>query len=119
MTVDVIAPLLCSGTPVASLSPNGRRADKPGRRPNPLVKGGDAMADTIRGKLAEAGNAVSETAKKVGNRISEKAEEARDRAKEKLHKAQNRAEEAAEKAENEAEKAREDAKAKAENCGCN
>ena len=36
------------------------------------------MADTIRGKLTEAGNAVKETAKKVGNRIGEKAEEAKE-----------------------------------------
>jgi hypothetical protein len=43
------------------------------------------MADTIRGKLTEAGNAISEAAKKVGNRISEKAEEVKDWAKEKAN----------------------------------
>ena len=36
------------------------------------------MADTIKGKLQEAGNTISETAQKVGNRVSEKAEEAKD-----------------------------------------
>jgi ABC-type Zn uptake system ZnuABC Zn-binding protein ZnuA len=76
------------------------------------------MADTIRGKLAEAGNAISETAQKVGNKISEKAEEAKDWAKEKANKARNRADEASEKAENEAEVARQDEKAKEGNCGC-
>ena len=36
------------------------------------------MADTIKGKLQEAGNAVGEAAKKVGNKVAEKAEEAKD-----------------------------------------
>jgi len=76
------------------------------------------VADTIRGTLAEAGNAVAETATKVGNRIGEKAEEVKDWAKEKANKSQNRADEADQKACNSNEVAREDAKAKSGNCGC-
>lgn len=53
------------------------------------------MAETIRGKLAEVGNADAETATKVGNKISEKAEQATNWASEKLHQGQLRVDEAA------------------------
>jgi gas vesicle protein len=96
----------------------GRRADKPGNFKSGPTHRRKVMADTIKGKLQEAGHAVSETAKKVGNKVSEKAEEAKDWVKEKIHKGQNRADEAADEAANKAEEANTDAKEKADNCGC-
>ena len=81
-------------------SHNGRRADKPGK----TIARSDAkeriIADTIKGKLKEAGDTLSEAANKAGHKIAENAEAAKDWAKEKLHKAGNRADEAAEKVEN-------------------
>ncbi|WP_439621082.1 hypothetical protein [Gemmata sp.] len=76
------------------------------------------MADTIKGKLTEAGNAISETASKVGNRIAEKAEEVKDWGKQKLNQAGNRVDEATEKAKNADEEARVDENEKAKDCGC-
>lgn len=76
------------------------------------------MADTIGGKLAEAGHAVAEATKKVVNKAGEKVEEGTNWAKEKLHQAQNRTEEAAEEQANEAKEAKIDADAKSGNCGC-
>jgi hypothetical protein len=96
---------------------NARRSDKPGRIFSTRIVKEPIMADTIRGKLTEAGNAISETAQKVGNRIGEKAEQAKDWTKEKVNKARNRADEASEKAENEAEVVQQDEKAKEGNCG--
>jgi hypothetical protein len=64
------------------------------------------MADTIKGKIQEAGNTVSETATKVGNRISEGVEQATDWAKEKAHVVGNRAEEMAQKAKHAVQEAR-------------
>ena len=55
------------------------------------------MADTIKGKIQEAGNRVSETATKVGNRISEGVEQATDWAKQKAHQVGNRVEETVQK----------------------
>jgi hypothetical protein len=76
------------------------------------------MADTIQGKVTEAGKAISETAQKIGNRISEKAEEAKDWVKQQANKARNRADEASTKVDNAAEVAEQDEKAKEGNCGC-
>jgi hypothetical protein len=72
----------------------------------------------MKGKLEEAGSAISEGAKKLGNRASEKAEEAKDWVKEKAHKVGNRADEAADEATNRASEADTDAKEKGDNCGC-
>jgi hypothetical protein len=94
---------------------NGGRADKLGNNDSRSIRR-KIVADTVRGKITEAGNVVAEAAKKVGNRIDEKAEEAKDWAKEKLHKAQNRADEAGQKGNNAAEASQEDEKAKG--CGC-
>jgi gas vesicle protein len=97
---------------------HGRRADKPGSRPNQnlIATGGSVMADTIKGKMKEAGNAIGEAAKKVGNRVSEKAEQVKDWAKEKSHQAQNRADEAADRAADRTDEAKEDAKQKGDGC---
>jgi ElaB/YqjD/DUF883 family membrane-anchored ribosome-binding protein len=84
-------------------------------RPN--LQEGKIMADTIRGKIVEAGNAVGEAANKVGHKIGEKAEELKDAAKEKLHKAQNRVDEADQKAKNAQQEACEDAEANGGSCG--
>src|SRR4051812_27191458 len=68
-----------TGTPVALLPFDNRgRADKPGDFYSPRPTRRTTMADTIRGKLTEAGNTVAEGAKKLGNRVGEKAEEAKD-----------------------------------------
>jgi F0F1-type ATP synthase membrane subunit b/b' len=76
------------------------------------------MAETLSGKVQEAGNAVKQGVKKAGNRIAEKAEEVQDWAKQKLNKAENRTQEMAEQAKDEAEVARADEEAKKDNCGC-
>ena len=60
------------------------------------------MADTVKGKLAETGHKIAETATKVGHKIAEGAEKAADWAKEKLHQAGHKADEAAQKAEHKA-----------------
>lgn len=57
------------------------------------------MSDSLKDKLQDAGNKISETATKVGHAVSEKAEEAKDWAKETAHKVGNRAEEAGQKVE--------------------
>jgi hypothetical protein len=74
------------------------------------------MADTIRGKVAEAGNAVKEAAGNAGHKVAEKYEELKDAAKEKLHKAQNRVDEADEKAKDEKQEACDDAKSNGGTC---
>jgi len=56
------------------------------------------MAESIKGKVEEAGNKIAETATKAGHKIAEGAEKATDWAKEKLHQAGHRADEAAQKA---------------------
>jgi hypothetical protein len=61
------------------------------------------MADTMKDKLKDAGNAISETATKVGHSVSESAEAAMDWTKEKMHQAGNKAEELGEKAKHTAE----------------
>jgi hypothetical protein len=75
----------------------------------------NTMAETISGKLVEAGNAVAQATKKVVNKVGEKVEEGTNWAREKLHQAENRAEEAAEE---KAKEAKIDADAKSGNCGC-
>jgi len=70
------------------------------------------MADTISGKLTEAGNTLAEAAQKAANKVSEKATEAKDWAKQQLDKAQNRLDEKATEAQNADEEARVDAAAK-------
>ena len=108
-----------NGTGVAySISHNGRRADNPGKNIARTNATGTTMADTIKGKLKEAGDAISETASKVGHKVSENAEAAKDWVKEKLHKADNRAEEAADKVENKVDQAKVDADAKAKSGDC-
>ena len=52
------------------------------------------MADTIKGKIEEAGHKIAETATKVGHKIGENVEEAADFVKEKAHQLGNRASEA-------------------------
>ena len=56
------------------------------------------MADSIKGKVEQAGHKIAETASKVGHKIAEGAEKAADWTKEKLHQAGHRADEAAQKA---------------------
>ncbi len=70
------------------------------------------MADTISGKLTEAGNTLGEAAQKAANKVGEKATEAKDWAKQKLDKAGNRLDEKAAEARNADEEARVDAAAK-------
>ena len=60
------------------------------------------MADSIKGKVEEAGHKIAETASKVGHKVSEGLEEAKDWTKETAHKVGHRVEEAAEKAEHKA-----------------
>ena len=60
------------------------------------------MADTIKGKLEEAGHKIAETATKVGHKIGENVEEAADFVKEKAHQLGNRASEAVQKVEHSA-----------------
>ena len=57
------------------------------------------MADSIKDKLQDAGNTISETATKAGHVIGEKVEAAGDWAKETAHKAGHRVDEAAQKVE--------------------
>ena len=63
------------------------------------------MADTVRGKVAEAGNAVAEAAQKAGNRIAEGAAATKDWATRKLEKAQHRVEEKADEIRHDSEAA--------------
>jgi hypothetical protein len=55
------------------------------------------MADSMKGKMEQAGHKIAETATKVGHKISETAEQATDWAKEKLHQASHRVAEATQK----------------------
>ncbi|WP_435015978.1 DUF2171 domain-containing protein [Tundrisphaera sp. TA3] len=57
------------------------------------------MADSIKDKLQDAGNKISEAATRVGHAVGEKVEETADWAKETAHKAGNRIEEMAQKVE--------------------
>lgn len=70
------------------------------------------MAETISGKLTEAGNRLGEAAQKAVNKVSEKATEAKDWAKQQLDKAGNRIDEKATEARNADEEARVDEAAK-------
>jgi hypothetical protein len=58
------------------------------------------MAETFKGKVADAGHKVSEMATKAGHRVSETVEEAADWVKEKSHQAGHRVDEMAQKMEN-------------------
>ncbi len=73
------------------------------------------MADTIRGKLTEAGNTVAEAAQKAANKASEKAGEAKDWVAQKIDKVKNRADESATEARHADEEAEADAQARAGN----
>jgi hypothetical protein len=55
------------------------------------------MADSIKGKMEQAGHKIAETATKVGHKISETAEQVTDWAKEKMHQASHRVSEATQK----------------------
>lgn len=57
------------------------------------------MAESIKNKVEDAGNAIAETATHVGHKISEKAEEVTDWAKEKAHQVGHRVGEATQKVE--------------------
>ncbi len=57
------------------------------------------MAETIKDKVDDAGQKISEAATKAGHTIGEKAEEAADWAKEKAHQAGHKLEEVAQKVE--------------------
>src|SRR4051794_17387956 len=68
-----------NGTPLAiDLSVTGGRADKPGD--SPIAPRGTIMADTIREKIENAGDAAKDAAKKVGDRVQEGADKAADKA---------------------------------------
>jgi hypothetical protein len=60
------------------------------------------MADSIKGKMEQAGHKIAETATKVGHKIGETAEQVTDWAKEKLHQAGNRVSEATQKSKDKA-----------------
>jgi len=70
------------------------------------------MADTIGGKLTEAGNTVAEAAQKAANKVGENATEVKDWAKQQIDKAKNRIDEKATEARNDDEEAKVDAGAK-------
>lgn len=77
------------------------------------------MADTVSGKVAEAGNAVADAAQKAGNRIAESAAATKDWATRKLEKAQHRVEEKAQEVRHDSEAAEMDRAAKKDDgCGC-
>ena len=57
------------------------------------------MAGSMKDKVEEAGQKVSETASKVGHKVAEKVEEVADWAKEKAHQAGHRIEEVVQKVE--------------------
>jgi len=63
------------------------------------------MADTMKGKVEEAGHKIAETAKTAGHKIAEGAEKAADWAKEKTHQAGHKVDEMAQKASHRAEEA--------------
>jgi hypothetical protein len=58
------------------------------------------MAETVKGKMEEAGHKVSEMATKAGHKVSESVEKAADWVKEKSHEAGHRVDEMAQKMEN-------------------
>lgn len=70
------------------------------------------MADTISGKLTEAGNTLAEAAQKAANKVGEKVTEAKDWAGQQIDKAKNRIDEKATEARNADEEAKVDAAAK-------
>jgi hypothetical protein len=72
------------------------------------------MAESIKKKVEQAGDKISETATKVGHKISEGVEKATDWAKEKLHQAGHRVDEAAQKAQHAAKETCGPAKSKAD-----
>ena len=60
------------------------------------------MADSIKDKLEDVGNKISETATKVGHTVSEKTEEAVDWTKEKAHQVGHKVEEMTQSAQHKA-----------------
>jgi hypothetical protein len=68
-----------NGTPLATyLSATGRRADNPGT--SPVAHRRIIMADTIREKIENAGDAAKDAAKKVGDRVQEGADKTAEKA---------------------------------------
>ena len=77
------------------------------------------MADTIKGKLQEAGHAISETAKKVSaTALLRRPKRPRTGRRRSSTRARTRPMRPRNKAENEAKEANTDAKEKSDNCGC-
>ncbi len=56
------------------------------------------MAESIKGKVQEAGHKIAETAKAVGHKVAETTEKVADWAKEKTHQAGNKVDEMKQKA---------------------